>query len=268
MLRLLGLARAALMLLALGAAAPAPFDTYQLIMWQDRTPAQVEGMKRLGFTGLRLRGTGGTIDAAELSAREASGLPWYVENIATDFLAPYHRYLGDDKPVTFLFDQAKARRRADPADTSVFIREPSLSDPAWLARIRTRLADLVRQQRPFRPLFYNLADESGIGDLSAAWDADIGPASLAAMRDWLKRQYPSLAALNEQWGTQYAAWDQVMPELTDQALRRTDDNYSAWADFKAWMDVAFARAVRAGTEAVHEADPAGLAALEGAQVPG
>ena len=30
-----------------------------------------------------------------------------------------------------------------------------------------------------------------------------------------------------------------MPELTDAAMRRTDDNYSAWADFKAWMDVAF-----------------------------
>ncbi len=59
-----------------------------------------------------------------------------------------------------------------------------------------------------------------------------------------------------------------MPELTDAAMRRTDDNYAAWADFKAWMDVAFAGAVRVGTDAVHRADPTALAALEGAQVPG
>ncbi|MBV8915441.1 MAG: beta-galactosidase [Acetobacteraceae bacterium] len=126
----------------------------------------------------------------------------------------------------------------------------------------------MREQRQFRPLFYDLADEAGIGDLAAAWDADISASSLAAMRDWLRTQYPSLAALNAQWGKNFAAWDEVVPELTDEAMRRTDGNYSAWADFKAWMDVAFARAVRTGTDAVHQADPDALAGLEGLQLPG
>ena len=126
----------------------------------------------------------------------------------------------------------------------------------------------MRGQSQYRPLFYNLADEAGIGDLAAAWDADIAPASLAAMRIWLRTQYPDLAALNRQWGSNFPDWDAVTPELTDTAMRRTDDNYSAWADFKAWMDVAFARAVQAGTEAVHQADPTALAGLEGGQIPG
>jgi len=60
----------------------------------------------------------------------------------------------------------------------------------------------------------------------------------------------------------------VQPELTDAAMRRTDQNFSAWSDFKAWMDVAFTDAFRTGTDAVHRADPAALAGLEGAQVPG
>ncbi len=38
--------------------------------------------------------------------------------------------------------------------------------------------------------------------------------------------------------------------------------------FKEWMDVAFARAVRAGADAVHQGDPEALAGLEGGQVPG
>jgi hypothetical protein len=253
--------------LLIGSARAAPFDEFQVIMWQDRTPAQTAGLARLGFTGTKLRGTGGRIDPLTLADRRASGLPWYVENIATDFYAPYHRSV-PDKPVTWLFDAAKARLRADPDGTGVFVREPGLSDPAWLAAVQERLEQVVRDQSRYRPLYYNLADEAGIGDLAAAWDADIAPSSLAAMRQWLQTQYADVAALNRQWGTDFADWDAVVPELTTAAMRRTDDNYSAWADFKAWMDIAFARAVRAGTDAVHRADATALAALEGGQVPG
>jgi hypothetical protein len=251
-------------------AAPATvarFAEFEVIMWQDHSPAEMAGLSRLGFTGVKLTGTGGRIDSSKLVAGQAAGLPWYVENIATDFFSPYHRYT-PGKPVTWLFDATKARLWADPADTAVFVREPSLSDPVWLASIRVRLDAVVRGQSQYRPLFYNLADEAGIGDLAAAWDADIAPASLAEMRTWLRIQYPDLAALNHQWGSNFPDWDAVTPELTDTALRRTDDNYSAWADFKAWTDVAFARAVQAGTEAVHQADPTALAELEGGQIPG
>ena len=258
---------AVLFLLRAGTALAAPFDTYQLIMWQERTPQQVEGLARLGFTGTKLRATGGQIDPAELATHIASGLPWFLENIATDFYAPYHRYV-PGKSVTWLFDEAKARRRRDPADATVFFRDPSLSDPAWQQRVDDRLAQIVTEQSRYHPLFYNMADESGIGDLAAAWDADISPPSLAAMRDWLKTQYPSLAALNAEWATAFASWDAVKPMLTDAALTQTDGNYAAWGDFKTWMDVAFARAVRSGTDAVHRADPSALAALEGGQLPG
>ncbi len=267
MKRALARLTAAVLILVPAAAWAGPFDEYQVIMWQERPPLQTSGLARLGFTGTKLRGTGGVIEPAALALRVAAVLPWYVENIATDLFAPYHRYT-EGKSVTWLFDAAKAKRRADPSDISVFVREPSLSDPVWLATVSDRLEAVVRALSQYRPLFYNLADEAGIGDLTAAWDADIGPASLAGMREWLQRQYPGLPALNRQWGTDFPDWDSVMPELTDAAMRRTDDNYSAWADFKAWMDVAFARAVRHGTEAVHRADPTALAALEGAQSPG
>nr|WP_294512244.1 alpha-amylase family protein [uncultured Rhodopila sp.] len=250
-----------------GSARAAPFDAFELIMWQDHTPVQIAGLARLGFTATKLRATGGQIDPSTLADRQASGLPWYLENIATDFYAPYHRYT-PGKAVTWRFDAAKARLRADPADTGVFVREPGLSDPVWLTAVQSRLEQVVHDQSRYRPLFYNLADEPGIGDLAAAWDADIAPSSLTEMRQWLKTQYADIAALNRQWGTDFRDWDAVVPELTVAAMRRTDDNYSAWADFKAWMDIAFARAVRAGTDAVHRADATALAGLEGGQVPG
>ncbi len=254
--------------LASSAAAQANrWDDYQLIMWQDQGVAGMAGLARLGFTGVKLRGTGGRIDPAEVRARREAGLPWFVENIATDFYAPYHRY-AEGKPVTWLLDAARARRQQAPEDRGVFVRAPGLSDPAWLGAVERRLFDVVCRQMPDRPLFYDLGDETGIGDLSAQWDFDVSPASLGAMRAWLRTQYPDLGALNRQWGSRFESWEEVVPDLTDDAMRRTDDNFSAWADFKAWMDHAFAAAVRAGTDAVHRADPAALSAIEGAQVPG
>ena len=127
---------------------------------------------------------------------------------------------------------------------------------------------MARAEAGYRPLFYNLADEGGIGDLAAAWDFDLAPSSLAGFRVWLQGEYGGLEALNGEWGTAFARWDDVVPELTDAAIGRVDGNFSAWADFKAWMDVAYARAVRAGRAAVRAGDPAGLVALEGGQIPG
>jgi hypothetical protein len=246
-------------------AADPRWDTWQLMLWQDRSQAQLDGLRALGFTGAKLRGTSGAIDPAERAKRQRAGLPPYIENIATDFYAAYHRFVAG-QAINAEFVAAHARYRA--GDPTAFIRNPGLSDPAWLDRIRDRLGAVVRAEQPDHPLFYNLADESGIGDLAAAWDFDQSERSLAGFRTWLQGQYPDLAALNQEWGTNYGSWDDVHPMLTDAAIRQTNGNFAAWSDFKAWMDVAFARAVRAGTDAVHTADPAALAALEGGQIPG
>src|SRR5262249_16239849 len=160
------------------------------------------------------------------------------------------------------------RFQRNPDDESVFVREPGFHDPAWQQRIRDRLIATVREQQPFRPLYYSLGDETGIADLTAFFDFDLAPGSLAGMRQWLPQTYGSPGALNAEWGTFFARWEDVRPETTRQAMRRTDDNFAAWADFKAWMDIAFARALRMGTDAVHAGDPAALAAIEGVQIPG
>jgi len=55
---------------------------------------------------------------------------------------------------------------------------------------------------------------------------------------------------------------------TREAMQRPDQNFSPWADFKEWMAVAFLRAIEAGTEATHSADPQAVAAIEGGQIPG
>ena len=158
-------------------------------------------------------------------------LRWYAENIATDFYSAYHRWF-PDRPVNWLFHDAKELNKKDPSNREAFKRHPSLSDPVWLGRIHDRLVESVKRLSPYRPVFYDLGDESGIADLAAFWDFDFSDESLVPMRRWLRERYGTLAALNRQWGTTFTSWDLVMPPTTTEAMKRTDDNYSGWADFK------------------------------------
>jgi len=264
------LAVAALLLLSAHAANSA-WPDYEIMEWQPRNAQQLATLKSIGVTGgmTQINRDAGTFDPASPtpSALRSQGMRYYLENIATDFYAAYHRYT-PGKQTNWRFIELQARYAANPSDLSVFVRDPGLSDPAWLKRIEDRLTTVVNAAKADHPVYYSLGDETGIADLAANWDFDLAPVSLVGFRAWLQTQYPSLAALNAEWGTHYAAWDQVEPELTSAAMRRSDDNFAAWSDFKAWMDVAYARALRAGTDAVHRADPTALAAIEGAQVPG
>jgi Beta-galactosidase len=260
------------------AAAPAaskiagkPWRQFQIIMWQQKTQQQYEALRALGVTAAKVQAdrNGETLASAARNAAPiiSAGLRIFVENIATDFYSAYHRWT-PDKPVNWKFLALKQSLKEDPRDRDVFLRDPSLSDPVWLASIQRRLAQTVRSYAAYRPLYFNLADEGGIADLSAAWDFDYSAPSLSGMRDWLRLQYGSLAALNREWGTSFDNWSDVVPLTTTQAMARTDGNYASWSDFKEWMDVAYARAVAAGSQAVHQAEPWARSAIEGAQEPG
>ena len=245
------------------------WNDYQVAIWQPGNAARYASLKTMGVSAAMILPSRGQPDvvAPEIGPIEEADLACYVENIATDFYAAYHRWF-PDRPKNWQFRDAKARYQKNPLDPSAFVRDPSLSDPVWQQKIAARLAGVVRAYAPYRPLYYTLADEPGIAETGSFWDFDVSEASLSSMRRWLEHGYGSLAALNRQWGTSFASWDKVAPMTTDEALRLDHENFSAWADFKEWMDEAFAEAFALGTKAVHGADPKARAALEGGQIPG
>ena len=250
--------------------AHAAWDSFQIIEWQPRNAAQWQTLRGLGVTAAAVvadrDGTGTPLEQQTAVLRD-SGVRWYIENIATDFYASYHRYT-PGRAVNWRFVAAQQHYRAAPDDPAAWFREPSLLDKTWRARIRDRLIATVRQQAPFHPLYYSLGDETGIADLAAFSDFDLSPRSVAGFRTWLRGQYGSLAALNAEWGTTYSDWSAIQPETTRRAMQRSDDNFAQWNDFKAWMDIEFANALRFGTDAVHRADQQALSAIEGVQLPG
>ncbi|MBO0710855.1 MAG: beta-galactosidase [Acetobacteraceae bacterium] len=256
-------------------AHAADWPTYEVIAWHTAGEADDKALKAAGITAAALipdrDDTAPPPLGPQIAPLRAAGLRWYVESVAPDFYAPYHRW-HPDKPDDWLFTETKRRYWADPTDPGVFERAPGLDDPVWLARLRARLDRVVREHAPYHPLFYCLSDEPGIADLAAAWDFDFSPRSLADFRGWLRGSYRDLNALNREWGTDFRRWHSVRPMTTDEALltlsRSRGANLARWSDFRAWMDESFALAVRTGTDAVHTADPGALAAIEGAQIPG
>lgn len=251
---------------SVGFIARPPADNwwdYKIIMWQDGDKQHFAQLKQVGVNAGKSAEHAMTIPDSLLS----NNLQWYVENMATDFYSAYHIYR-PDRPYNYAFLNAKAEYKANPDGKDGLKRYPSFEDPHWTAKIHDRLVEYARTYSPYKPLFYNLADESGIAELAAFWDFDFSDHSLAAMRTWLADRYGTLNNLNKQWETNFSVWQDVTPDTTRAAMKRTDDNFSSWADFKEWMDLSFENALKRGVDAIHSVDPAALVGIEGAQMPG
>lgn len=236
---------------------------YAIIMWQDYGPDFFAKLKQLGINGGEYGGR--SRGAPEFLLK--NDLRWYAENIATDFYSAYHHYY-PDRDNGWEFKLARAAHQKDPSSLEPFKRHPSLTDAEWLKKVHDRLIESALFFSPYRPFFYSLGDETGIAELEAAWDFDFSDESIVPMREWLRQQYGTLATLNRQWGSSFTAWNQVMPMTTDETVKRHDDNFSAWADFKEWMDICYANALKMGTDAVHSVDPEAYVGIGGGQMPG
>jgi hypothetical protein len=141
---------------------------YRIIMWQDYPADQWKTLQSLGINAGQYIGR----NSPPPDFLAGSDLQWYAENIATDFYSEYHRYFSD-RPVNWKFIEAKELYKMDPSSKEAFKRHPSLSDPAWLERIRDRLISVAQKHSPYRPIFYDLGDESGLANLAAPWDFDV-----------------------------------------------------------------------------------------------
>ena len=239
------------------------WQDYAIIMWQPYPSELLSKLRTLSINGGQRNGRDGALPTDLIE----NNMRWYSENIGTDFYSEYHRYR-PDRTQNWSFLQAKELYAKDPSSKEAFKRHPSLWDPIWRTKIHDRLVAAAKRNAPYRPWFYSLADESGIADLAAFWDFDFSDESLVPMRRWLASQYPSLAALNREWGSTFATWDLVIPPTTHEAMNRKDDNFTAWADFKEWMDISFADALKMGTDAVHEVDKDAYVSIGGGQMPG
>jgi len=127
-------------------------------------------------------------------------------------------------------------RYADGADEQNK-RTPCMHDPAYIAAEREKVARTSAQAAPYSPPAYTLGDENYL--CRSEFECCRGEETMAAFREWLGDRYGTIAALNAQWATEYAGFDEVEP-ITIAEAAQLPESFARWIDHKLFMDTAFA----------------------------
>ena len=147
-------------------------------------------------------------------------------------------------------------RERTPGD--VHARQPPVTDPAYQTQLREQVADCARQFRRFCPVGYSLGDENAF---TSGVEYCTAPMSAAYFRDWLKRRYPDLAALNRAWQTQVASFTEVKPVLLEEA--RANGNPAPWIDFRLCMEDSWSGIFAELSQTIRAEDPPAKVGHEG-----
>ena len=242
--------------------APAEWDDYICTVWHRHNAKRIPYLQEMHVTGSQWFGSGVQLpnDWVDRNYR------FYLEGTGNWVYAPYHIWMAD-RDKTYYYEEAKKAFIKDRTDFRNLERNPCLSNHVIQERIRLQFGNPAKLYRNYRPLFYTVADESGIANQAAPFDFCFSPQCKARFRAWLQERYPSLEALNQQWGSTYKDWDEVRGATTDEIFARKDDNFSAWADHKEFMDDVLVGAYGLAGETVKRNDPKGRLGVGGVQGP-
>ncbi len=170
-----------------------------------------------------------------------------------------HKWGHDLGLTTAIFEgDITAGVRGTPYSTTSFrhggkgdIRNPCLTDPGFWEKERGQLTERAKSSAHADLFAYSLGDEIclDVGNTSLCRS----PTCLAGFRDWLRDRYDSLDALNAEWGTEFAEWEQVEPKSRTEA--EGTGNLAPWLDHRLFMDGVFTRGLARARDIIHELDP-------------
>lgn len=198
---------------------------------------------------------------AEPDGLSKARMPFYCTNL-TNLL--YIR----NKPGGKIRDAFKKARTRENC-----VRNPSLEDPATDQGERNNAVAVAKRCGALKPLAYDLRDEGTYTVSSASpHDFDFSAVSLANFRKWLRAKYTTLDALNAEWETKFATWDEVFPLMSDEIQARefkriAKANFAPWADHREYNDDTMQAAVSRYRDAIRAVDPGSPVGYSGTQMP-
>ncbi len=160
-------------------------------------------------------------------------------------------------------DLEQKRRWRETRDKKYLARLYCLSDPAYLEQQRREIEKLVAPWVLLSPMSYYIYEEPSLTCYTDAFDLCFSTHCMTRMREWLRREYGTLEALNRQWGTAFVRWEDVVPDTTEEAQQR--GNYSSWADHRTFMEEVYAANYAYVRDLLRRHDPEGLVLLSGTQ---
>ncbi len=251
-----------------------------------KLPLVFQRLKEMGIN------TAMVFDDGDPEVPARNHFPYYVENIVNRGLC-----LKWNSRVTN-WDAFVTQWRKDGSPKSALVRDYCLDDPQWRQASAAEVRRVVEKNAPHHPVAYNLRDELSTTFSANPFDYDFNRIALDHFRQWLREQYPTLEALNVEWQTRFASWDEVTPFTTDEIKNRTASgealprghpdwqaleslkfdasmarqnptrwNFSPWADFRTYMDISLAGALDDLRHVARGIDPQTPVGIEGAQMP-
>jgi len=191
-------------------------------------------------------GPGGFPEATGVLADRTRELGCNAEFAVSQFLAGEHGMLA----AGYCGGAGAFREEAHAGD----VRRMCLSDPAVVEKYTAAAKEAAAQQAPDGPYAVGITDEAFLSYHNQRQELCFCPLCAARFRKWLQARYPSLDALNAQWGTAYQAWDEVRGIKTEEA--RGQANFSHFVDFRTFMTDQWIEACKTITDAYHEVNPA------------
>ena len=144
-------------------------------------------------------------------------------------------------------------------DKKYLCRKPCLHDPEYRKSLDARTRANVERIARFCPVTCDCGDENTLTRWTTPFDFCFSEHTLKAFREWLKTQYAGLDALNAAWRTDFATWDAVTPDTTEEARERAKrtgvKSYAAWADHRRFMELTFCETIDRVAKILHEKLP-------------
>lgn len=131
------------------------------------------------------------------------------------------------------------------------------------ALVADKVAQVTAATERYRPVGYSCGDELSVTYYVTPFDYDFSPVALEHFRTWLQGEYESLAALNAEWDTDFASWDEVMPMTAEQVRER--GNYAPWADHRSFMEFSLAEFFDFTDNELERHDPGARIGISGTQ---
>lgn len=223
--------------------------------WQNSVIRDRELYEEAGLWGFHIDRGEGEEDLVEFSLRNK--FPYYVDHAAGKGIL----YLSSD-----LRPQVTGKR-------SLLIRPRSLADPDVIAELKGQLRANVRTTKNGLVYAYAFDDEISLGSFNSPAEVDVHPLSVAWYRKWLEARYGGIRALNEAWGSDYGAFQEIQPvgfeDVRPSALVPPLEswNLSRWMQWRHFMDYQFASTLAELTEFTNGLDPNIPAGFVGGQEP-
>ena len=133
------------------------------------------------------------------------------------------------------------------------VRPDCLSDPKVVADFTKSARETAQRQQPHGMFAVGITDEAFLASRHKRDEVCFCDHCQRRFREWLQARYKTLAALNAQWGTSYASWDEVRGGRTEDV--RGKANFAPFVDFRTFMTDVWVDGCKTITDAYHQVAP-------------